>query len=225
MKPMYGRWNNFLAIFNQLSLLVCVYHLICFSDWLHRDIEYICGFSFLYWVAFFIIVNLLYIACDLALYIKYLFQYFFPNAYVYIHMVFQLCKNWLKRAWYFFLGFMKWLWATIVFYLTFAFSWIIDWLCSLKKYFIRPTVSAPEVDLAPPPSVPRPIMEKIESEDEAEQIPPPPPEEPTIKKLQLVNGVWTQVYVKLSQQQKAGGRDFLSKEKPTFNKVLNTLKT
>lgn len=226
MRPMYGRWNNFLAVFNQLSLLVCVYHLICFSDWLDREIEYICGFSFLYWVAIFIIVNQLYILFDLLRYLYYLFQYFFPNCYMYLRMLCQLCKNWFKKIWYFFLGYMKWIWATIVYYLTYYFSWFMNWIKSINCF--KPKLArSPEVDadIGPPPSVPRPIMEKIESDDEvAEHIPPPKPPEPTIKKLQLVNGVWTQVFVKMSQQQKVDGRDFLSKEAPTFNKVINTLK-
>jgi hypothetical protein len=37
----------------------------------------------------------------------------------------------------------------------------------------------------------------------------------------LVKGVWTKVFVKVSQQGKLQGRDFFSKEKPMWNQAMN----
>lgn len=86
MLPMHGKWNNFLAVFNQFSHLICVYHLMCFTDWLDREEQYLCGFSFLYYVGFFIIVNLLYILLDLILYIKYMLLMYWPKFFIYLNI-------------------------------------------------------------------------------------------------------------------------------------------
>lgn len=83
MKPMQGRWLNRLAIFNQFSLLVCSYHLISFTDYVDREMHNYMGFSFLITVAIFIIVNLLYMAYELILYLHYMILMYFPEIYVY----------------------------------------------------------------------------------------------------------------------------------------------
>lgn len=103
MRPMFGRWNNFLAIFNQMALTMCVYHLICFTDWLERDDQYLCGFSFLVTVGVFIIVNLLYILMDLTLYVKYILLCYWPNAFVYCNMLMDLSLGFLRAIKDFFL--------------------------------------------------------------------------------------------------------------------------
>jgi hypothetical protein len=60
--PMHGRSNNRLLIFNLCSLMVCLYHMICFTDYVDNVNEYEAGFSFLLTIFVFICFNLFYAA-------------------------------------------------------------------------------------------------------------------------------------------------------------------
>lgn len=62
---MHGFWNNFLMIFNLISVMFCLYHMICFSDFASPEGEYYMGFSFLITIAVFIAVNMLFVLYDL----------------------------------------------------------------------------------------------------------------------------------------------------------------
>lgn len=60
--PMHGKWNNYLMIFNLCSVMFCLYHMICFSDFVEKVGEYEMGFSFLLTIFTFVCVNMLFAA-------------------------------------------------------------------------------------------------------------------------------------------------------------------
>lgn len=169
---MHGRWNNFLATFNQLALLVCVYHLVCFTDWLDREEQYLCGFSLLYWVAFFILVNLLYIVGDLMRLIGFVIVYYAE----FILMV----KNWFKKIWYYLLAYIKWIGEYILYYLKFLYNSLRHWFksCLRKPKF---KLSKPE-----PISLARPRLTSLEVEEEFRPIPVLKVETPKLPKKKVI---------------------------------------
>jgi hypothetical protein len=213
-RPMFGKWNNFLAIFNQFSLVVCVYHLFCFTDWLEPDEQYLCGFSFLITVAIFIIVNLLYIVIDLFRYIKYLILSYWPHLFIYINILIKMiggCYDKLRSLLMQALGFLMWLLHTAIYYIRFGFNWVVERIILLLRLNSpKFSMADVDVDVEAPPGPPRPMMDMVDQDNDAElpepvllekpipPPPPPPPPEPTVEKLQLVRGVWTKVIVKIS---------------------------
>lgn len=64
-QPMHGFWNNFLMIFNLVSVMFCLYHMICFSDFVNPEGEYYMGFSFLITISVFLAVNIIFVLFDL----------------------------------------------------------------------------------------------------------------------------------------------------------------
>jgi hypothetical protein len=63
--PMYGKWSNRIMLFNLCSLMGCLYHMICFTDFVDKENEYRAGFSFLLTILVFICVNLLFASWEL----------------------------------------------------------------------------------------------------------------------------------------------------------------
>lgn len=64
-KPLNGKWNNILGRFNTLILLACSYHMIMFSDFVQQDTQYLAGWSLVFTIFLFLVVNLLYLSYDL----------------------------------------------------------------------------------------------------------------------------------------------------------------
>lgn len=58
-------------------MLVCSYHLLVFTDFVSFDGQYSMGFSFLYTVLIFILVNMIFIAGDILKIIKFIILSFF----------------------------------------------------------------------------------------------------------------------------------------------------
>lgn len=93
-KPLYGKWNIFLGRFNTLSLLVCSYHLIMFSDMVDVDVSYYAGWSLVTVILTFIIVNLLYLTYDTIYAINMLLLFFIGKG---IELILRPLWNWFLR--------------------------------------------------------------------------------------------------------------------------------
>lgn len=95
-RPVAGIWLNRLAVFNQVSLLVCSYHLVYFTDYVYRDIHNIMGYSFLVTVCVFIVVNLLFLVLELVLSLIKIVKKFCPDFYMKIILALSW-MGWLFR--------------------------------------------------------------------------------------------------------------------------------
>lgn len=62
--PMHGKWNNRLFTFNLCCIMGCLYHMMCFTDFVEPVGEYEMGFSFLFLILVFICVNMLFALLD-----------------------------------------------------------------------------------------------------------------------------------------------------------------
>jgi hypothetical protein len=77
--PVYGWWGKAIGFFNQCSLVLVYIHLVAFTDFVEAEAKYASGFSLLFFVQFFIIVNFLYMNIDLLNCIILIISNLFPD--------------------------------------------------------------------------------------------------------------------------------------------------
>lgn len=219
-RPMHGWWNNTLQIFNLCSVMVCLYHMICFTDFANLPGEYEMGFSLILWIYIYILINMLFawlefiktIYLMIKLWIGHIIAYYCNLLYVnYIKPLLDWMSKWWNR-------FMAWLRALC--HKLNIWLYILEFIEFLKTLLRKEERMKPRVEIVqkavaiierpptppPPPSPPR--------------VPTPPrPPTPTRKELKLINGVWVQTLVKINDG--AMGKNFLVTE--TANKLKSML--
>jgi hypothetical protein len=101
-RPMHGKWNNYLMIFNLCSVMFCLYHMICFTDFTSNEGAYEMGFSFLITIFTFVCVNMLVAIWELIRVLMLLGESWCGFMVKFLYP----CLNYLLKKWY---RFLNWL--------------------------------------------------------------------------------------------------------------------
>lgn len=171
--------------------MICLYHMICFTDFANLPGEYEMGFSMIQWIYIYILINMLFVWLEFikALYLMiklwwgHIIEHYWRRFVDWVSTIWKRFIDWLSKKWERFLAWLRALCNKLN-----PWIYILAWIAYLKKLFEKKEKERV-----------KPKVEILKAAEAIIERPPTPPKPPTPKKkiLKLVNGVWTQTFVSI----------------------------